>query len=119
MSSGPAGVSNHQADAGGFLGRQSELAVVRSYSIVIGFTSQSARHATTAPTCPRRSRCAPKLSTNAWIDRNGFARGIIPVRVYPSPVKRPRIWRPCALRKWATDPDALRHQDKVDLYGSA
>jgi hypothetical protein len=31
---------------------------------VIGFTRQSARHATTAPTCPRRSRCAPNLSTN-------------------------------------------------------
>ncbi len=31
---------------------------------LIGFTRQSARHATTTPTCPRRSRCAPKLSTN-------------------------------------------------------
>src|SRR5437763_10923127 len=71
MTSGPAGVSNHQADAGGFLGRQSEFAVVRSYSILIVFTRQSARHATTTPTCPRRSRCAPKLSTNS-IMQNGW-----------------------------------------------
>jgi len=78
MTSGPEGVSNPQADARGFLGRESEFAVVRSYSIVIGFTSQSARHATTAPTCPRRSRCAPKLSTN-WMIENDLRRGIIPV----------------------------------------
>ena len=64
MTSGPDGVSNHRADAHGFLGREGEFAVVRSYSVLIDFTRQSARHATMTPTCPRRSRYAPKLSTN-------------------------------------------------------
>ena len=35
---------------------------------MIVFTRQSARHATVAPTCSRRSRCAPNLSTN-WIGK--------------------------------------------------
>src|SRR5437879_10778810 len=64
MTPGPTARAAERAGAHGFLGREGEFAVVRSYSFLIVFTSQSARHATTTPTCPRRSRCAPKLSTN-------------------------------------------------------
>jgi hypothetical protein len=38
MTSGPDGVSNHRTDAHGFLGREGEFAVVRSYSVLIRFT---------------------------------------------------------------------------------
>src|SRR6185436_5931261 len=60
--------------------RESEFAVVRSYSVLIGFTRQSARHATSTSTCPRRSRCAPKLSTNCrGTGQNERSRVMIPV----------------------------------------
>src|SRR5437868_6576392 len=65
------------AGAHGFLGREGEFAIVRSYSWVIVFTRQSARHATRAPTCPRRSRYAPKLSTISP-HQNGMGRDSIP-----------------------------------------
>src|SRR3954447_15670156 len=90
----PPARATERRGAHGFLGREGEIAVVRSYSFLIVFTRQSARHATTTPTCPRRSRCAPKLSTNSLIK----TIGMLP-EFRPYEPQRYRSYRPPRTRR--------------------
>src|SRR5438128_12328173 len=57
------GVSDHRAGVAGLIRLRVRVRCCSQLLSLIGFTSQSARHATVAPTCSRRSRCAPNLST--------------------------------------------------------
>src|SRR6185436_8521251 len=62
MTLGPSAVSGRRASARGLLSRESEI-VIRVCVFRSVLRDDRARHATTTPTCPRRSRCAPRLST--------------------------------------------------------
>src|SRR5437870_5553607 len=65
------GVSDHRAGVAGLIRLRVRVRCCSQLLSLIGFTSQSARHATVAPTCSRRSRCAPNLSTNYGAKRRG------------------------------------------------
>ena len=65
------GVSDHRAGVAGLIRLRVRVRCCSQLLSLIGFTSQSARHATVAPTCSRRSRCAPNLSTNYAAKRRG------------------------------------------------
>jgi len=68
MTLGSAAVSVQRRSAHRFLGCESEI-VIRVCVFRSVLRANRARHATMTPTCSRRSRCAPKFSTNRWWKR--------------------------------------------------
>src|SRR5438477_10069144 len=78
------GVSNHTGGRSRVFRPRGRVRCCSQLLRLIVFTRQSARHATMAPTYPRRSRCAPKFSTISEFilrEAQGLAERAMPFQV--------------------------------------